>query len=49
MQNGSWNGLISQLLDHKADMVVTSIKINSERQAYVDFTVPFLGMIKKSA
>ena len=24
-------------------MVVTSIKINSERQAYVDFTVPFLG------
>jgi ionotropic glutamate receptor NMDA 2B len=23
-------------------MVVTSIKINSDRQAFVDFTVPFL-------
>uniref|UniRef100_A0AAN0LJ18 Glutamate ionotropic [NMDA] receptor 2B n=1 Tax=Polyphagotarsonemus latus TaxID=1204166 RepID=A0AAN0LJ18_9ACAR len=42
LNNGSWNGLIQELLDHKADMVVTSIKINSERQAYVDFTVPFL-------
>ena len=29
-------------MDHKADIVVTSIKINSDRQAYVDFTVPFL-------
>lgn len=40
--NGSWNGLISELLEHKADIVVTSIKINSERQKAVDFTVPFL-------
>lgn len=41
-QNGSWNGLIAELLNHKADIVVTSIKINYDRQAYVDFTVPFL-------
>lgn len=34
--------MIAELLDHKADMVVTSIKINSDRQASVDFTVPFL-------
>ncbi|CAG2162128.1 unnamed protein product [Oppiella nova] len=40
--NGSWNGLIADLLNHRADIVVTSIKINSDRQKYVDFTVPFL-------
>nr|XP_027196255.1 glutamate receptor ionotropic, NMDA 2B-like [Dermatophagoides pteronyssinus] len=42
LNNGTWNGLIAELLNHKADMVVTSIKINSDRQAFVDFTVPFL-------
>ena len=41
-QNGTWNGLIAELLNHKADIVVTSIKINSERQTAADFTVPFL-------
>lgn len=41
-QNGTWNGLIAELLNHRADIVVTSIKINSDRQEYVDFTVPFL-------
>lgn len=42
LQNGTWNGLIAELLNQKADIVVTSIKINSDRQAAVDFTVPFL-------
>lgn len=42
LQNNTWNGLIGELLNHKADIVVTSIKINSDRQEYVDFTVPFL-------
>ena len=34
--------MVAELLNSRADIVVTSIKINSERQAYVDFTVPFL-------
>ncbi|XP_076324984.1 glutamate receptor ionotropic, NMDA 2B-like isoform X2 [Tachypleus tridentatus] len=42
LDNGSWNGLIAEILLGKADVVVTSIKINSERQTAVDFTVPFL-------
>ncbi|RWS05924.1 glutamate receptor ionotropic: NMDA 2B-like protein [Dinothrombium tinctorium] len=42
LNNGTWNGLIAELVNHKADVVVTSIKINSDRQEYVDFTVPFL-------
>ncbi|XP_064478765.1 glutamate receptor ionotropic, NMDA 2B-like [Ornithodoros turicata] len=42
MNNGTWNGLIAELLEHHADIVVTSIKINRERQTAADFTVPFL-------
>ncbi|XP_022651522.1 glutamate receptor ionotropic, NMDA 2B-like isoform X2 [Varroa destructor] len=41
-KNGKWNGLIAALLNRHTDIVVTSIKINSDRQEAVDFTVPFL-------
>ncbi|GFS95347.1 glutamate receptor ionotropic, NMDA 2B [Nephila pilipes] len=42
VNNGTWNGLIAEVLNNKADIIVTSIKINSDRQTVVDFTVPFL-------
>lgn len=37
-----WNGLIKDILDKKADMVVTSLKINPPRASAIDFSVPFL-------
>jgi len=37
-----WNGLIKQLLADKADMILTSLKITPKRNAYIDFSVPFL-------
>ncbi|XP_046372595.2 glutamate receptor ionotropic, NMDA 2B-like [Haliotis rufescens] len=40
--NKEWNGLVRVLLDKKADMVITSLKINPERSTAVDFSVPFL-------
>lgn len=41
-QNGKWTGLPGAIINGKADMIMTSIKINSEREEVLDFTVPFL-------
>lgn len=37
-----WNGLIADLMNNKADMCVTSLKLNSERARDIDFSLPFL-------
>lgn len=41
-QNNTWNGLIGEIVSGEADVIVSSVKVNSDRQKAVDFTVPFL-------
>ncbi|XP_058827198.1 glutamate receptor ionotropic, NMDA 2B [Topomyia yanbarensis] len=42
LDNGKWNGLIHELVNRKTDMVLTSLMINAEREAVVDFSEPFM-------
>lgn len=50
--DGSWNGLMGDLLSGKADMVIAPMTITEIRERYVDFSKPFMQlgtsiMIKK--
>lgn len=40
----TWDGLIKQLLDRKADFAICDLTITSERQSAVDFTAPFMNL-----
>ncbi|CAG5135589.1 unnamed protein product, partial [Candidula unifasciata] len=37
-----WNGLVKVLLDNKADIVMTALKINPERAEAIRFSMPYL-------
>ena len=39
---GEWNGLIKEVLDEKADMVLTAFIVNQMRSNVLDFSVPYL-------
>ena len=40
--NGLWNGLISDLLEERADTVVTALDLSHARSLVVDFCLPFM-------
>ena len=39
---GEWNGLVKEILDGNADMIMTSFVINQVRNEVIDLTSPFL-------
>ncbi|KAJ8317860.1 hypothetical protein KUTeg_002951 [Tegillarca granosa] len=41
-RTGEWNGLIRQIMDGQADMILTSLKITPKRNEHIAFSVPFL-------
>lgn len=44
IQNGSWNGMVKELLDWQADLAIVDLTITKERQSAVDFTHPFMTL-----
>ena len=36
--NGKWNGIVSELIDKKADLAVAALTINFQREQVIDFT-----------
>ncbi|XP_063955124.1 glutamate receptor 4-like [Lytechinus pictus] len=51
-ENGTWDGMVSDIMTKKADIAVAPLTINSERQRVIDFTKPYMSlgisiMIKK--
>lgn len=44
IQNGSWTGMIKELLDWQADLAIVDLTITKERQSAVDFTHPFMTL-----
>ena len=43
--NGSsvkkWNGAIGEVIDGKADLIMSSLTINNERAQYIEFSKPY--------
>ncbi|KAI8499742.1 hypothetical protein Bbelb_227930 [Branchiostoma belcheri] len=42
LENGSWNGVIGQVLSRHADIAATDLVISAAREEVVDFTKPYL-------
>ncbi|VDI36281.1 Hypothetical predicted protein [Mytilus galloprovincialis] len=42
LPNGTWTGMVGMIQSEQADLVVSSLTINSDREKVIDFTYPFL-------
>jgi ionotropic glutamate receptor len=50
---GGWTGMIGEMIRNEADIAISPLTINAQREQVVDFTVPFMPagisiMIKQS-
>ncbi|GFN79380.1 glutamate receptor [Plakobranchus ocellatus] len=44
LPDGSWNGMIGELLTKKADLAIASLTITEGRERFVDFSKPFMDL-----
>uniref|UniRef100_H2ZW13 Glutamate receptor n=1 Tax=Latimeria chalumnae TaxID=7897 RepID=H2ZW13_LATCH len=42
--NGQWNGMVRELMDHKADLAVAPLAITYVREKVIDFSKPFMTL-----
>ncbi|XP_013931844.1 PREDICTED: glutamate receptor ionotropic, kainate 3-like [Thamnophis sirtalis] len=43
-EKGQWNGMIKELIDHKADLAVAPLTITHVREKVIDFSKPFMTL-----
>uniref|UniRef100_A0AAV2KHU5 Ionotropic glutamate receptor n=1 Tax=Knipowitschia caucasica TaxID=637954 RepID=A0AAV2KHU5_KNICA len=41
---GQWNGMVRELIDHKADLAVAPLAITYVREKVIDFSKPFMTL-----
>jgi ABC-type amino acid transport substrate-binding protein len=44
-KQGEWNGIMKDILTNKADLAMTSLKITTERNEIIDFSIPFMETV----
>lgn len=44
-KNGSWDGLIKKIIDKEAEIGIGPISVMAEREAFIDFTVPYYDLV----
>ena len=44
-ETGTWNGIMGELVNRKADIGIGAIKMLAERESVIDFTVPFYDRV----
>lgn len=42
--DGSWDGMIAELMADRADLAITDLTVTSEREEGADFTMPFMDL-----
>ncbi|CAH3162257.1 unnamed protein product [Pocillopora meandrina] len=53
LENGTWNGMIGELVGKRADIAVASLTVTESREKIVDFSIPYMYysreiLVKKS-
>ncbi|XP_070074144.1 glutamate receptor ionotropic, kainate 2 isoform X8 [Drosophila takahashii] len=43
-ETNSWNGIVQELMERRADLAVASMTINYARESVIDFTKPFMNL-----
>ncbi|XP_058853463.1 glutamate receptor ionotropic, kainate 3 [Acipenser ruthenus] len=43
-EKGQWNGMVKELIDHKADLAVAPLTISYIREKVIDFSKPFMTL-----
>ncbi|XP_065556610.1 ionotropic receptor 25a-like isoform X1 [Artemia franciscana] len=44
-ENGSWSGMIKEVMEKKADIALGALSVTAERETVIDFTIPYYDLV----